>query len=61
MNSGGALLVGGLEALDHPVSRRLGRRPVQEEHLAPERLLQVLLEHLAHLGKLAEDQRAVAG
>ena len=49
-----------LEALHHPVAR-LPRGPaVQEEHLAAEAPLQVLLQHPPHLGELREDQRPVA-
>ena len=49
-----------LEALDHPVARSCAVAAVQEQHLAAEGLLQVALQHVAHLGELGEDQRAFA-
>src|SRR5262249_49756391 len=49
-----------LKPFDHSVAMLLRRRAVEEESLASERFLQMLLNYRAHLGELREDQRAVA-
>src|SRR5581483_12230437 len=49
-----------LEARHHAVARRRRRPPVQEQRLPLEGRLQVLLQQLAHLRVLREDQRPVA-
>ena len=50
-----------LESRANLSRRALGHRAVQEQHLAPERCLQMALEDRAHLGELGKDQRALAG
>ena len=42
------------------VALLLRNTPVQEERLAPERFLQMPLQHEAHFGKLRENQDAVS-
>ncbi len=49
-----------LEALHHPVAFRLRHAAMQEEDFPPEGLLQIALQHVAHLGELGENERALA-